>query len=118
MSFGKRIKPYVDAELATARVLEMQGKPSVAFSYLERAHVLAQASTVQHCRTHLKMLGWAIRQRNLKETIGQIYRLIGGAIVTPIGKIPSGNTGGANINALKKLPIEGDLQKIIDSATQ
>jgi hypothetical protein len=50
--FGRRIRPYVERELVAARQAETRGQPDVAFSYLERAHVLGQSSTVEHVRAH------------------------------------------------------------------
>jgi hypothetical protein len=88
----------------------------VSFGHLERAHVLGQASTVQHVRVHWLMLGWALRHRALREVRGQITRLVGAATKTWIGLIPSGNTGGANVSAFKSVPIPGDLTEIIANA--
>ena len=51
----------------------------MGFAHLERAHVLGQASTFLHVRTHLRMLSWAIRHRHLKEVVGQILRVVGAA---------------------------------------
>lgn len=55
-SFGTRIKPHVDEELHAARHTSSQGDAATAFAHLERAHVLGQASTVQHVRVHAHML--------------------------------------------------------------
>ena len=43
-NFGRNIGPHVDAELAAASAAQAQGRPAVAFTHLERAHVLGQAS--------------------------------------------------------------------------
>ena len=38
--FGRRIAPFVDAELRLAREAELAGKDADGFRHLERAHVL------------------------------------------------------------------------------
>lgn len=116
LTFGNRIRAYVEIELETARAEERAGEQLAAFHHLERAHVLGQKSTVQHVRVHMAMLGWGIRHHNPREVIGQIARLIGAATKTWVGLIPQGNTGGANVSAFKSMPIPDDLAELIDVA--
>ena len=54
-TFAARIRPAVNAELRAAMIADNSGQSQVSFSHLERAHVLGQASTVQHVRVHLRM---------------------------------------------------------------
>jgi hypothetical protein len=115
-SFGKRIRPAVDAELQASAQVESEGDATQSFRHLERAHVLGQASTVQHVRVHVQMLLWALRHRVFREARGQVLRIVGAATKTAIGWIPSGNTGGANISPFKPLPIPADLQRVLRSA--
>lgn len=61
------------------------------------------------------MLSWGMRNRKPREIIGQITRILGAAVATPIGWVPIGNTGGANISPFKPMPIPQDLQAILDS---
>jgi hypothetical protein len=56
-----------EAELLAAEKAEAQGNATAAFSHLERAHVLGQASTAEHVRVHWRMLLWGLRQRSLRE---------------------------------------------------
>lgn len=114
--FSRHIAPYVDAEIAEARRLEASGAVAVAFAHLERAHVLGQASTVQHVRVHLQMLAWAMRHRVWKEARGQVLRVFGAATKTVFGWVPTGNTGGANISPFKPLPVPRDLARVISAA--
>ena len=51
LSFANQIRGHVDRELARAEAAERAGDPAASFHHLERAHVLGQASTVQHVRT-------------------------------------------------------------------
>lgn len=111
MSFAHNIRPYVDAELAAA-----DARGDDEFAHLERAHILGQASTREHVRVHWRMLKWGWRQRNSREVLGQITRLIGAATKTFIGWVPTGNTGGANVSPIKPMPIDPALAEIIEKA--
>ncbi|WP_019142961.1 DUF3703 domain-containing protein [Noviherbaspirillum massiliense] len=117
-TFGKRIRPHVTAEISRADRAEREGYAGRAFLHLERAHVLGQASTREHVRVHWRMLVWGWRRRDMREVAGQLLRLVGAATKTAIGFIPSGNTGGANISPVKRLPVPADLVAIIQAAKQ
>jgi hypothetical protein len=116
LSFGIRIRTYVDAELAASRIAERTGDAAAAFRHLERAHILGQRSTVQHVRVHVLMLLWALRNHKAGEVIGQLTRVIGAATKTWIGLVPSGNTGGANVSPFKPMATPDDLAELIDVA--
>jgi hypothetical protein len=113
-SFSKLIQPHVETELLAAASTEFAGKQQLAFLHLERAHVLGQSSTFYHVRVHWRMFCWGWRQRDAKECVGQLMRVVGAATKTAIGFVPSGNTGGSNISPFKVLPIPTDLRKIIE----
>ena len=115
MSFTQRIRPHVRHELQAATAAEHAGRPRDAFRHLERAHVLGQASTVEHVRAHVHMLLWALRHRRARETWGQLMRIVGAATKT-VFWIPVGNTGGADISPFKRLPIAPDLARVIRRA--
>jgi uncharacterized protein DUF3703 len=109
--FADNIRPYVDAELAAAtRDAENE------FAHLERAHVLGQASTREHVRVHFRMLAWAWRHRDAREFVGQMMRIVGAATKTFIGLVPAGNTGGANVSAVRRMPLDPELAAIIEKA--
>jgi hypothetical protein len=110
-SFADNIRPYVDAELRAAA-----HDPEHAFAHLERAHVLGQASTREHVRVHWRMLMWGWRNRDAREFCGQVVRLIGAATKTFIGWVPTGNTGGSNVSAIKPMPVDPELAAIIARA--
>jgi hypothetical protein len=114
--FCKNIKPYVDLELTLAKQARKQGDVRVEFIHLENAHVLGQASTLLHTKVHALMLFWAVRQVNIKEGLGQVMRIVGAATKTAIGFIPTGNTGGTNVNPFKVLPVSPKLAAIITKA--
>jgi Protein of unknown function (DUF3703) len=115
-SFARNILPHVNAELQTAASLNAQGQAKPAFTHLERAHVLGQASTTQHVRVHWRMFLWGLKQRDVKECLGQIFRIIGAATKTVFGLIPHGNTGGANVSPFKAMPVPVELEIRIQSA--
>jgi hypothetical protein len=114
--FGRRIRPYVKREILAAYQAGALGKPDVAFSHLERAHILGQASTVEHVRVHWHMFLWSIRQRNVRECLGQLLRIAGAAISTSAGLVPRGNTGGTNVNPFKSMPVPLELAALIEEA--
>jgi pimeloyl-ACP methyl ester carboxylesterase len=114
--FGARIRPHVQAELAAAAVSEQAGDLAASFRHLERAHILGQTSTVEHVRVHGRMLVWGLRRRNVREVTGQMQRIAGAAVVTGLGLVPHGNTGGSNVSAFKPMPIPEDLSAIIARA--
>ena len=110
-SFADNIRPHVDAELNAAAL-----DPEHGFAHLERAHVLGQASTREHVRVHWQMLRWAWRHRDAKEFAGQLVRITGAATKTIIGMVPSGNTGGSNVSAIRPMPVDPELAAIIEKA--
>jgi Protein of unknown function (DUF3703) len=99
----------VNGLLREARSLEQDGNPAAAFARLERAHLLGQPRTVLHVRSHVAMLGWAWRRRTPREITGQLLRIAAAALFTWLW-VPRGNTGGANIPALRQLPLPADLE--------
>lgn len=107
---------FIDAEIAMAERLSEAGDAVGAFRHLERAHVLGQSSTYQHTRVHWLMLKHGVREKDGKEIAGQILRIGGAATKTPLGIYPKGNTGGANVNPLRPMPIEPDLAEILENA--
>lgn len=115
----------MNAILKNAYRLEMQKARSLfgkndykqAFAHLERAHVLGQRFFVPHTLTHWWMLrvGWA--QRDAKEIAGQVLRLA----LTPLGhltgRLPLGNTGGANVSAFKPMPFSQEVEALLREAS-
>ena len=115
-TFATRIRPFVQAELDAAAAAEARGHFDTAFRHLERAHVLGQPSTAEHVRVHWRMARFAVRQGDAPEAFGQAWRLVGAALLTAIGFVPRGNTGGADVPGWKPLPIAPDLQQVIEAA--
>ena len=116
--FRERIRPFVDCELAFALEMRMQGNVEGEFYHLERAHVLGQASTLEHVRVHMLMLAWGFRNHRAREVAGQAVRILGAALFTSVGLVPSGNTGGSNVSPFKPMPIPEDLKAILDRTSK
>ena len=114
--FRARIRPHVSAELSAARSAERSGNWAGSFERLERAHVLGQASTIEHVRVHARMLGWAMRHRDVREMLAQITRIAGAATKTLFGLVPTGNTGGGGVGAFRALPIPEPLAERLIAA--
>jgi hypothetical protein len=115
MSFRFRIRPFGDAELKSAEQMRLAGDHRAEFHHLERAHVLGQASTVERVRVHALMFLWAVRQRQPREFVGQLLRIIGAATKTTFGLVPKGNTGASNVSPFKRMELSADLSHILES---
>ncbi|TFY96663.1 DUF3703 domain-containing protein [Ramlibacter humi] len=115
-TFALRIRPRVQAELAAAAAAEARGHFHTAFGHLERAHVLGQTATVEHVRVHVAMFRFAVRNRMPAEAFGQAWRIVGAALFTAIGLVPSGNTGGAGVSGFRRMPVPENLQDELDAA--
>ena len=101
-------------ERTAARQARQRDDAADEWRHLERAHVLSQPMAVAHVRTHVAMLGYGLRRRDGHEVVGQLLRVVVAAPGTWTGRYPVGNTGGANVSALKPMPIPDDLQAILD----
>ncbi len=109
------LKPYYQKELIDAEVAFKQNHIQQSWRHLERAHILGQPYPFAHSFVHWKMLLFGIKTKNIKEIIGQIPRLIFGGVKSFVGKIPVGNTGGANVPPLQPMEIPEEILNIIKS---
>lgn len=107
---------FFHRELRGYRMEMHKGNLQQAWNHLERAHILGQAYPLAHSRVHWMMLGFGITIKSPREILGQIPRLLVGGVKSFVGKIPVGNTGGANVPPLKPLPIAPDLLEIFKQA--
>lgn len=62
------------------------------------------------------MFLWGLRQRSARECVGQALRIVAAAMFSAIGLVPAGNTGGANVSAIKPMQLPPDLDDIIQAA--
>jgi len=101
-----------DGEMTAATDLYATGDFQLAFSRLERAHILGQSYNLAHARTHWWMLKVGWKQGDLVEVSGQLLRIIGALLLSRIW-VPIGNTGGAHVPPFQPMPIPEDLQRIL-----
>ena len=111
--FPKRFRLYLNIELENYQIQYAKGNLIKAWWHLERAHIIAQKYPYEHTSIHFKMLLFGFKTKNAKEVLGQIPRLIFGGVKSFVGKIPTGNPGGANVPPLKEFTIADDLQNIL-----
>lgn len=102
-----------DAEMAAARAARAAGAPDAAFAHYERAHVVAQRHPWRHARAHAGMLAIGFARRDLREIAGQLLRIPAALTKSRIW-VPAGNTGGANVPALRPMPVPDDLKALIE----
>lgn len=82
------------AEMAAARHTD---DDAGRWHHLERAHILSQPSPWPHTRNHLAMLGLALRQRDRREALGQMVRIIVTAPGFALGRYPTGTPDGLQL---------------------
>ncbi|WP_439484462.1 DUF3703 domain-containing protein [Cyclobacterium plantarum] len=115
-SMPQKLKPFFQKEISDYRENLQYGNLQKAWEHLERAHILVQAFPWQHTYVDWKMLIFGIKIKSFREVIGQIPRLLVGGVKSFVGRIPVGNTGGANVPPLKPLPIDKEILEIFTKA--
>ena len=108
------LKSFCRQELLQAKIEFDKKHYQQSWRHLERAHILGQPYPVAHTAVHWKMLKFGIKIKNGKEIIGQIPRLLAGGVKSFVGKIPVGNTGGANVPPLQPMEIPDELLSTIN----
>jgi hypothetical protein len=106
------LRAAYEAELNTASAAAGGGESEAAFHHLERAHILSQRHTGQHVRVHWLMLKLGASRRDRREVLGQLSRIVAAAVFSRIW-VPVGNTGRANVSAMKPMPVPDDLRSIL-----
>ena len=109
-----RLRQAWSDEMGLAGEAREREDPGAEWHHLERAHILSQPMAGPHVRTHVAMIGSALRRRDRHEILGQFFRLLVAGPGSLTGKYPVGNTGGANVSAFAPMPIPEDLQAILD----
>ncbi|MBX3478820.1 MAG: DUF3703 domain-containing protein [Caulobacter sp.] len=108
MKSHARLSAYREA-ITAARVAYGAGDLDASFRLLERAHVLGQPWVVPHTVSHWLMLKVGWRRGDGREVRGQLLRLAAGGVLSLLGWLPEGNTGGADISPTKPMPLPADL---------
>ncbi len=107
------LKVHYRKELDLYKAELDKGDLQVGWRHLERAHILGQPWPHEHSYIHWIMLQFGFRIKDAREILGQIPRLIVGGVKSFVGKIPIGNTGGANVPPLQPMEIPEDLRAIL-----
>lgn len=107
------LKDAFEKEMSSARKYFVDGKLDHAFHALERAHILGQRYFLKHLITHWWMLKIALKRAHAKETVGQILRLMAVVPGYLFGWVPKGNTGGADVSAVKPMPIPENFSELL-----
>lgn len=107
------LRPHYEKELVSYGNAFEQSDLQLAWRHLERAHILGQPWAVEHSEVHWKMLRFGFAIKSWKEIRGQILRLVLGGVKSFVGKIPTGNTGGADVPPLRVMEIPPDLREIL-----
>lgn len=85
-----------------------------AWRQLERAHILGQPWAIEHTQVHWLMLRFGFLIKDWDEILGQLPRLVIGGVKSYVGRIPVGNTGGANVPPLKPMEVPKDLKRLLE----
>lgn len=83
--------------------------------HLERAHIVSQPDPWLHTGNHAAMLVLAVRQRDRREALGQVLRLIVAAPGSITGRYPVGNTGRVTAGLMTPMSIPDDLAAALTS---
>jgi len=115
ITIPKNLKLAFESELKHYRQHLTSGNYEQAWYHLERSHIIGQSYPIEHTYSHWLMLKYGFRQKDTKEVFGQIIRLFVGGWKSFIDHVPLGNTGGANVPPLKKMPIPRDIQNLFEA---
>lgn len=109
----ERQRRAFDAAMDAARCAYARQDWSRAFAQLERAHILGQRRVGAHTLTHWWMLKVGWQRRDGREMRGQGLRLLAALLMSRLW-VPTGNTGGANVNPLQPMPIPDALRDVME----
>jgi len=113
-----RARQLIAEEMAVFEHAKVCGNTTEAWRALERAHIVSQLHLGPHLASHWAMLRFAVRERDAKEVVGQIFRLALAPLGAISGRIPAGNTGRANVSAFQPMKIPDDLRKRLGGESQ
>jgi len=108
------LKKHYIKEFELYRISLLKSDLSKAWHHLESSHILGQSYPYEHIYSHWLMLKFGLRQKNLKEVLGQILRLVVGGWKSFIDHVPTGNTGGSDVPPLKRMKLPQDLSIILN----
>ncbi|MFD4401277.1 DUF3703 domain-containing protein [Nocardia sp. NPDC058499] len=95
------------------RAAKTTSDPEQRWAHLERAHILSQPDPWLHTRNHIAMFTLAVRQRDRREALGQVVRIMVAAPGTLAGLSPAGNTGRAHVSLRQTMSTPPDLAALL-----
>lgn len=107
------VRDAITVELEAAAMAEASAE---RWRALERVHILSQPWPWPHTAAHWRMLRLALAQRDRREALGQVVRLVVAAPGSMSGRYPKGNTGRATVGLREVMPVPDDLARILDPA--
>lgn len=110
----EELRQAFDARLVAGDDALRAGRSAEAMAHYEAAHILGQAWTGPHVRGHVAMLCWALRERRVREIMGQVTRIVAAALFT---WLPRGNPGSTRVRALARGPVPDDLARLLARAS-
>ncbi len=110
-----KLKRAYQSEMTQMRNAYNAQDLKLSFHHLERAHILGQRNFKAHLKTHWWMLKIGVLRRDIRESVGQVLRLLAVFPASVFGWVPVGNTGGANVSALKSMSIPADLMEFFET---
>ncbi|MEV0582567.1 DUF3703 domain-containing protein [Nonomuraea sp. NPDC050310] len=105
-----QVRRAYDEEMRAARVAV---DDQVRWRHLERAHILSQPWAWPHTVNHVAMFVLAVRQRDRREALGQVVRIVAAAPASALGRYPEGNTGRARVGIREPMPVPADLAGVL-----
>lgn len=109
------VRPHYAEALRKSEHARKLGDLQLEWHHLERAHILAQRWPREHNAVHWRMLKFGFRTKNTREILGQLPRLVFGGVKSFVGTVPIGNTGGADVPALRAMPMPKDLERVLQN---
>ena len=88
------------------------------WEWLIAAHVAVQQQFSLHWRVHWQMLRFALETRDYREVAGQLLRLALVPLGHAVGRLPIGNTGRANVNALQPMAVYDRTRALLYAARE
>ena len=88
----------------------------VRWQWLTAAHIVGQHHFPLHVRSHLAMLGFALRTADWPEAGGQLFRLALVPLGHLTGRLPAGNIGRATVSAFAPMPLDARSRELILAA--
>lgn len=110
MRLKSEAKGIYQFEMTAARAARTA---DLRWHHLERAHIVSQPDPWLHTCNHAAMLKLAVAQRDRREALGQVLRLILAAPGSLTGRYPEGNTGRAADGLLTPMPLPIDLAEVL-----